>query len=71
MIEWSETLRSSNIARVGYDPDAQATIVEFKSGARYAYDGMSREEALALAGDSSPGGYFARHVRNRYKTRKL
>ena len=71
MLEWTPTPQSSNIARVGYDTETQELVVEFKSGGTYAYDGVSANTAADLASDPSPGGYFSRHVRNRYQSRRL
>ena len=70
MIEWVATPQSSNIRRVGYDDDTQDLTVEFAGGS-YVYSGVSKQTAADLAADSSPGSYFARHVKNRYPTRKL
>lgn len=71
MIEWQTTAHSSNVARVGYDPETQEMVVEFVNGGSYAYAGVDRGTATDLASDSSPGSFFARHVRNKYPTRRL
>ncbi len=70
MIEWTPTPHSSNVKRVGYDDDTQELTVEFAGGS-YVYSEVSKQTATDLAADSSPGGFFARHVKNRYPTRKL
>jgi hypothetical protein len=70
-IEWMSTPRSSNISRVGFDRDAGEMIVEFQSGATYAYAGADSATAEALATDPTPGGYFHKNIRDRYPTRKI
>ncbi len=70
-IEWTDVPHSSNISRVGFDPDTDSTIVEFTGGAQYTHPGMGRAEAEALAADASPGSYYHRHVKGRYTARKL
>lgn len=69
-IVWTATPQSSNVVRVGYDDETEEMTVEFAGGS-YVYSGVSAQTAGDFAGDSSPGGYFARHVKNRYPTRKL
>ena len=70
MFEWVATPQSSNIRRVGYDDDTQELTVEFAGGS-YVYSNVGKQAADELISDSSPGGFFARHVKNRYPTRKL
>lgn len=54
---------SSNIKSVGYEDGTLE--VEFSSGSAYAYRGPRAEEHYReLIAAASPGGYFARHVRN-------
>lgn len=71
MMEWNDTANSSNIARVGYDPETQEMQIEFRSGGSYAYSGVSSPTAADLAASQSPGSYFQRWIRNKYSVRKL
>lgn len=63
-------LQSSNIAAAGYDDATGELVVEFKSGAQYAY-GAPREIYDGLVSALSPGQYFFRNVRDVYATRRI
>ncbi len=71
MITWTETPHSSNVSRVGFDPDTQDGTVEFKSGGSYLIPGAGEAVMADMAADPSPGSYYNRHIRNRYSVRKL
>jgi hypothetical protein len=60
----SETLRS-----VGYDRGRLQA--EFTSGALYEYSEVPEREHDALMRAESPGRYFHRHIRGRYRHRRL
>lgn len=62
-IEWT-AVRSSNVGRVGYDEDADELLIEFLSGAVYAYPNQGRSAYEDLASNPSPGQYVARWLRN-------
>jgi hypothetical protein len=57
-------VRSTNVAAVGFDEDTQELIVEFASGASYAYGGQSEATLQDLLNSNSPGSYVARHLRH-------
>lgn len=61
--EWT-AVRSSNVGRVGYDEDADELLIEFLSGAVYAYPNQGRSAYEDLATNPSPGQYVARWLRN-------
>lgn len=62
-----KAVKSANIRGVGFDRDAGVLIVEFKSGARWNYDGVPEQAFEEMtAGTVSVGSYFARHIRGRY-----
>ena len=62
-IEWRD-VRSSNVARVGFDEEGDELLVEFVSGAVYAYPNQGRSAFEDLASNPSPGTYVARWLRN-------
>lgn len=64
-------VKSSNIAKVGYDPESQELQIEFKGGALYAYDAVPQEIATALENAESIGKHFHANVRDKFKTRKV
>ena len=64
---------SSNLRKVQYDPNTKTMYVEFRSGAVWAYEGVTAREfkemdnALPVKvnpGDISHGVYFHRNIRN-------
>ncbi len=62
---------SSNISEVEHDSELNLMTVTFASGARYALSGVPATTASDLANDPSPGSFYARHIRDRYPTRKI
>lgn len=66
---WTD-VRSSTVARVGWDEDAQELLVDFKSGGRYAYPTAGESAYQDLLTDPSPGSYVARWLR-RLPSRKI
>lgn len=54
---------SSNVKAVGFHPETGTLVVEFKSGSKYAYHGVTDVQAKALEGAESVGGHFAKHIR--------
>lgn len=59
-----QPVKSSNVAAAGFDEDTQELIVEFTSGASYAYSGQSEATLQDLLTSTSPGSYVSRHLRN-------
>ena len=59
-------LHSSNIRAVGYDPETHIFIVEFHNGGRYSAQDVPQRLYEGLVAAESPGGYFARMLRNAY-----
>jgi hypothetical protein len=65
-IEWRD-VRSSTVARVGWDEEADELLVEFsnKTGSSvYAYPNQGRSAYEDLVNNPSPGSYVARWLRN-------
>ncbi len=59
-------VQSSNVHAVGHD--GQALFIQFKDkdgtpGKTYRYAGVAASHKVAMIGDKSPGGYFAKHIR--------
>lgn len=65
------TVRSSNVAAVGYDDEEGELIVEFKSGARYAYEGVPYHVFEEMREADTAGSYLNLHIKNAYTARKL
>jgi hypothetical protein len=62
---------SSNIKGVGHHPETNMLVVEFTSGAKYSYPGVTAHQAAALQGAESVGQHFARHIRPHFTGQKL
>ena len=54
---------SSNVARVGYDPDAKVLRVEFHSGSTYDYYEVTFAENVEFRGAPSAGQHLNRHIK--------
>jgi hypothetical protein len=65
-----EPVQSSNIAAIGHDPEKNQLVVQFKSGATHAYEGVSAEDHAALIGAESVGKHFHANIRNRFESSK-
>lgn len=62
---------SSNILRIGYDPEKQLMEVHFKNGTRYRYAKVSPEDHEKFVGADSVGQHFQQHIRARFEGVKL
>ena len=66
-----ESVKSSNIASVGYDPEKSILEVEFTNGGLYRYADVPAKVHEELVGADSVGKYFGSHVRNSYKAERV
>jgi len=57
---------SSNIERIGYDPETHTLRIEFKSNRTYDYSGVPEHIFQELRSASSVGGYHARNIKNSF-----
>ena len=55
---------SSNIERIGYDPNSNTLRVEFKSNRTYDYSNVPENVFSELKSASSVGSYHAKNIRN-------
>lgn len=60
-------LNSSAIARVDYDEVEGILIIYFRGSGRYAFHGVPWEVYSGLVSSSSPGRYYNRYIRGRYR----
>lgn len=66
MTETFTPLVSSNLSGATYDRDAQTLDIEFTDGKTYRYFNVPESTYRGLTLDPSPGGFFYRHIRNRF-----
>lgn len=62
---------SSNIAAIGYDPEAREMHVQFKSGGIWIYADVPPEAHEEFASAESVGKHFHAHVRSKFESRKF
>jgi uncharacterized protein len=62
-----ESVISSNVASVGYDPQTLTLEVEFLSGSVYQYFDVPESEHANLVGADTVGGYLNSNIKGRYR----
>lgn len=65
MITWRH-VESSNVADIGWTkttPHVPIMYVRYRNGHVYAYHGVSRQRAVAITRQASPGGYINRVIK--------
>lgn len=65
-----ETVVSSNIDSIGFDPETQTLEVRFKHGGTYSYDGVAATTFEQFRSATSPGKFFLANIKGQYSTRK-
>jgi hypothetical protein len=64
-------IRSSTIARVGYDESSRELVVEFVNGTTYKYLDVPPTMYEALTCAMSAGRFFGDHIRDEYRFVRL
>jgi hypothetical protein len=62
---------STAIRAFDYRPERRELEIIFITGRRYVYADVPEEEARKFRSATSRGGYFNRHIRDRYAYREL
>jgi hypothetical protein len=62
---------STNVAAVGYDPEAQEIYVQFLSGTTYKYLGTDEQTFEELRDAPSVGSYLNRVIKPNYDYQQL
>jgi len=62
---------SSNLEVVGFEEEASTLEIQFKSGSIYRYFSVPVRHFEGLTSASSPGSYFHRHIKDRYRFIKV
>jgi|LakMenE18May11ns_1017448.scaffolds.fasta_scaffold9947943_3 hypothetical protein len=63
-----DSVESSQIDAIGYDPESQTLAIQFKSksdkpGSVYHYSNFTPDDFAALKGAESIGSYFYKHIK--------
>lgn len=61
------TVKSSNIASIGYDMENEILEIEFKSRKIYKYFEVPIYEYEGIMEADSHGGYLAKHIKEVYR----
>lgn len=65
-------IESSNVEWIGWPVSGEPLmIVEFQGGGRYAYIGVTRQQAVAASWATSTGQYIAKRIKPNFKVVKL
>lgn len=64
-------VKSSNISKVGYDPDSQTLGVQFLGGNIYHYFGVPAEVHQEMMATDSKGKFFAANIKPRFQAQKI
>ncbi|NLK46855.1 MAG: KTSC domain-containing protein [Treponema sp.] len=65
------SVKSSNVAALGYDADNQMVYVRFQNGTLYTYSNVPEHEYEALNNASSIGSYLHRNFKNVYPYQRI
>lgn len=66
-----QSVESSNLQSVGYDPETQVLEIAFHNGGVYQYLNVPAEQYHALMGAASLGSEFHQRIRDRYPFRRI
>lgn len=66
-----QSVSSSNIRSIGYDPESGTLEIEFHSGGVYQYFDVPQPVYHALMGASSCGTFLHRNIRHKYRYTKI
>ena len=64
-------VKSSTVAKVGYNPETSELLVEFSSGAQYRYEAVEPEVYSALLGAESVGKFLNSNIKEKYEFQKI
>lgn len=66
-----QSVQSSDLRSIGYDPGNSVLEIEFNSGGVYQYFNVPISVYRALMSASSHGTYFHAHIKGRYGDTKV
>jgi len=66
-----QTVNSSNLKSVGYDPDRRLLEIEFHTGAVYQYFNVPESVYRELMAAPSHGKYFHQHIKDQYRYQRI
>jgi hypothetical protein len=70
-IEMKPVHGSSNVAAVGFDPEAKVLRVAFHNGSAYNYAGVGADEHAALMSAKSVGSHLNANIKGKFRHSKV
>ena len=70
MMTWV-ALQSSHLKQAGYDPDTGVLAIEFQNGSVYHAPHADIADLHRLRAARSAGEYFHRHIKFKYRIKKV
>jgi hypothetical protein len=67
----TQSVESTSLAAVGYDPANLVLEVQFKNGGVYRYFNVPYVVVEQLMTAGSIGRYFSKQIRNRFRSRRM
>lgn len=64
-------VKSSQIESVGFDEATHTLYIQFKSGGKYSYAGVSADTFQSFLHAESLGKYFGAEIKGRYQFTKI
>lgn len=69
-VNWRK-VESSNVEMVGWDTEGTTLFVQFRGGSRYAYPGVSRQKAVAVAYAESVGAAVNKRIKPHHEAIRI
>lgn len=66
-----KAVKSSQIAKYGYDTHSKTLAIEFSTGQTYHYHGVEQASMDGFAKAESPGKFLQSHIVGKFKHKRL
>lgn len=66
-----QSVNSTNVAAIGYDPENQILAVAYRSGGLYNYYDVSQREYDSLMMADSKGGFLAQNIKGHHSYQRV
>lgn len=64
-------VKSSNVKSIGYDPETRTLEVEYIGGGLYQHEDVGEEDHAALISSESVGSHLHKHIKPKFRLKKL
>lgn len=66
-----QSVKSSNLSKIGYDKASSTLIIAFKSGSIYEFQDVPEEYYINLLKSPSIGNFFSNNIRKKFRYKKI